>query len=38
MCGCKIPVERSQIQIRILNSNASRFGNEKKEEQSKTDN
>ena len=30
VCGFKIPIERNQIRIRILNSNASRFGNEKK--------
>ena len=30
MCGRKIPIERNQIRIRILNWNASRFGNEKK--------
>ena len=38
MCGLKIPIERNQIRIRILNLNASRLGNEKKEQQSKTDN
>ena len=35
MCGLKIPIERNQIRIRILNSNASRFGNEKKNNKAK---